>query len=227
LFDDNLDINLTAKQYAEIICNTSNQAFLNSGISKDEISAEASNGKVIIKVGESAKPLIFYASTNETVEQAIGITPNETVNPGGQREFIIDSSVISEMVAGTVRSYGRSFLVCGITMAVMILPFVIKSMEEALKSVPASYIDGALALGATKWRTIYKIVLRAARDGLITGVILGMGRIIGDTAIVWLTLGGSIIIPYHSYNRQKSICYRRQFKYASWSACTRLERKTC
>lgn len=90
------------------------------------------------------------------------------------------------------KAYGRSFLVAGITMAIMILPFVIKSMEEALKTVPQSYIDAALALGASKWRTIYKIVLTAARDGLITGVILGMGRIIGDTAIVWLTLGGGL-----------------------------------
>ena len=76
--------------------------------------------------------------------------------------------------------------------AAMILPFVIKSMEESLKSVPQAYIDASLALGATKWRTIYKVVLLAARDGLITGVILGMGRIIGDTAIVWLTLGGGL-----------------------------------
>jgi len=189
VFDDDLNVNITAKQYAETVCDAFNQALMNSGISSEKITAEAEDGKVIIKVSKTAKPLIFYASTNEAVEEALGIIPGETINPGNQREYIINAS---EMVAGTVRSYGRSFLVCGITMAVMILPFVIKSMEEALKSVPALYIDGALALGATKWRTIYKIVLRAARDGLITGVILGMGRIIGDTAIVWLTLGGSI-----------------------------------
>ena len=188
-FDDNLDINMNAKQYAETICNFFNQALEDKNIPKDKISVEAIDGKVIIKVGNNAEPLIFYASTNETVEQVLGIMPDEIINAGETREYIIDAAKITD---GTVRSYGRSFLVCGITMAVMILPFVIKSMEEALKSVPASYIDGALALGATKWRTIYKIVLRAARDGLITGVILGMGRIIGDTAIVWLTLGGSI-----------------------------------
>ncbi|MCL1848790.1 MAG: ABC transporter permease subunit, partial [Clostridiales bacterium] len=101
-------------------------------------------------------------------------------------------SVMIEGVEGANRAYGRSFLVCGITMAIMVLPFVIKSMEEALKAVPVSYIDASLALGASKWRTIAKVVLRASREGLITGVILGMGRIIGDTAIVWLTLGGSI-----------------------------------
>lgn len=97
-----------------------------------------------------------------------------------------------EGVEGTSRAYGRSFLVGGITMAIMILPFVIKSMEEALRAVPASYIDGSYALGANKWRTISKIALGSARDGIVTGIILGMGRIIGDTAIVWLTLGGSI-----------------------------------
>jgi len=107
---------------------------------------------------------------------------------------VVDTRFIDEsgIAGGTVRAYGRSFFVSGITMAVMILPFVIKSMEEALKSVPSPYIDAAFALGASKWRTISKVVIRAARDGIVTGVILGMGRIIGDTAIVWLTLGGSI-----------------------------------
>lgn len=97
-----------------------------------------------------------------------------------------------EGVEGSNMAYGRSFLVAGITMAMMILPFVIKAMEEALRAVPVSYIDGSYALGANKWTTVSKIALYSARDGLITGIILGMGRIIGDTSIVWLTLGGSI-----------------------------------
>ncbi len=97
-----------------------------------------------------------------------------------------------EGVEGINRAYGKSFLVAGISMAIMILPFVIKSMEESLKSVPVSYIEGSVALGASKWRTISKVVLRSANEGLVTGVILGMGRIIGDTAIVWLALGGTL-----------------------------------
>ena len=190
VFENNLDTQMTAQQYAETIRDAFNRVLDEKGISKDKIFVETNSGKVIIKVGESStEPLKFYSSTNETVEQALGITPDELIYPGEIREYTVDASKITE---GTVRAYGRSFLVCGITMAIMILPFVIKSMEEALKSVPVSYIDAALALGATKWRTIYKVVLRAALDGLITGVILGMGRIIGDTAIVWLTLGGSI-----------------------------------
>ena len=105
-------------------------------------------------------------------------------------EEVFEEEILTAAPAN--RAYGRSFLVAGITMAAMILPFVIKSMEESLKSVPKSYIDASLALGATKWRTIHKVVLPAARDGLLTGVILGMGRITGDTAIVWLTLGGGL-----------------------------------
>ena len=93
---------------------------------------------------------------------------------------------------GVTKAYGKSFLVAGVTMALMILPYVTKSMREALNSVPESHIEGSLALGATKWRTTIKIALNSARDGILTGTILGMGRIIGDTAIVWLTLGGTL-----------------------------------
>ena len=98
-----------------------------------------------------------------------------------------------ELSSGVVeKAYGKSFLVAAITMAIMILPFVIKSMEESIKAVPQSYVEGAYALGAGKWRMISKVVLKCANEGLVTGVILGMGRIIGDTAIVWLALGGTL-----------------------------------
>ncbi|MDR0569914.1 MAG: ABC transporter permease subunit [Clostridiales Family XIII bacterium] len=90
------------------------------------------------------------------------------------------------------KAYGRSFLVAGVTMAIMILPSVVKAMAEALHAVPAAYLDGSLALGADKWRTVCKVALPSARRGLVTGAILGMGRIMGDTAIVWLALGGTL-----------------------------------
>lgn len=101
---------------------------------------------------------------------------------------------MSSMVEGTdvSRAFGRSFLVAGITMAVMVLPFIIKTCEEAIKTVPNSYREGSLAMGASKWHTITKIIIPSAKNGIITAVVLGMGRIIGDTAIVWLALGGSI-----------------------------------
>lgn len=102
---------------------------------------------------------------------------------------------LSSMVVNgseTSKAFGRSFLVSGITMAVMVLPFIIKTCEEALKAVPDTYREASLAMGASKWYTVTKIVLPSANNGIITSIILGMGRIIGDTAIVWLTLGGTL-----------------------------------
>lgn len=102
---------------------------------------------------------------------------------------------LSSMVEGIVgvnRAFGRSFFVAGLTMAVMILPFIIKTCEEAIKAVPESYREGSLAMGASKWHTITKIVLPSAKNGIVTGVVIGMGRIIGDTAIVMLTLGATL-----------------------------------
>ncbi|MEW6541923.1 MAG: phosphate ABC transporter permease PstA [Bacillota bacterium] len=105
-------------------------------------------------------------------------------------------SVFSTMVEGVTdaKAFGRSFLVASLTMAMMILPFVTKSIEEALRSVPRSYREAAFALGLSKWRTVRKVILPAAAAGIVTGVVLGVGRIAGDTAIVWLCLGGSMTL---------------------------------
>jgi phosphate transport system permease protein len=100
---------------------------------------------------------------------------------------------------GSSAAFGRSFLVASIVMAIHILPFVIKVAEEAIRNVPVSLRQGALALGMTKWRTIRKVVLPAARSGIATAVVLGMGLAAGDTAIVWLTLGGSMTMAVEKW----------------------------
>ena len=84
-----------------------------------------------------------------------------------------------------------SILSGGLTLAIMILPTIIRTAEEAIKSVPESYREGSLAMGATKWQTIFKIVLPSALPGIVTGVILGIGRAVGETAAVLLTAGSS------------------------------------
>jgi phosphate transport system permease protein len=84
-------------------------------------------------------------------------------------------------------------------MSIHILPFVIKVAEEAIRNVPKPLRQGALALGMTKWRTISKVVLPAARSGIATAVVLGMGLAAGDTAIVWLTLGGTMTMAVDSW----------------------------
>jgi phosphate transport system permease protein len=89
-------------------------------------------------------------------------------------------------------AFGRSFIVAAIIMGVHVLPFIVKVCEEAIHSVPLSFRQGAAALGLTKWRAVRKVVLPAAGPGIATGVVLGMGLAAGDTAIVWLTLGGTM-----------------------------------
>lgn len=86
-----------------------------------------------------------------------------------------------------------SLLAGAITLALMLLPTIIRTAEESIKAVPSSYREGSLALGATKWVTTVKVVLPAALPGIVTGIVLSIGRAIGETAAVWLTVGGSLL----------------------------------
>ncbi|MBN4074346.1 MAG: phosphate ABC transporter, permease protein PstA [Alkaliphilus sp.] len=84
--------------------------------------------------------------------------------------------------------FGSSILSGALTLSCLILPIIIKSSEAAIKSVPNIYREASLALGATKWQTIYKVVLPTAMPGIITGAILGIGRAAGETAAILLTV---------------------------------------
>ncbi|HBE78691.1 MAG TPA: phosphate ABC transporter permease PtsA [Firmicutes bacterium] len=95
----------------------------------------------------------------------------------------------------TFLHFGFSILSGAITLALMLLPTIIRTSEEAIKAVPESYREGSFALGATKWTTIAKVVIPAALPGIVTGLVLGAGRAIGETAAVWLTVGGALQIP--------------------------------
>lgn len=90
---------------------------------------------------------------------------------------------------------GFSILSGAITLALMLLPTIIRTSEEAIKAVPNSYREGSLALGAYKWTTIAKVVIPAALPGIVTGLVLATGRAIGETAAIWLTVGGALRLP--------------------------------
>jgi phosphate transport system permease protein len=90
---------------------------------------------------------------------------------------------------------GWSILSGGLTLATMILPTIICTAEEAIKSVPYTYREVSFALGGTRWQTIRKMVLPNAFPGILTGVLLGVGRSVGETAAVILTAGSSFITP--------------------------------
>ena len=85
--------------------------------------------------------------------------------------------------------WGYTLLGGGITLAVMILPVIVRSTEESLLAVPVSYREGAYALGAEKVRTIFRIVLPAASGGIVTAIILAVGRVISESAVLILTVG--------------------------------------
>ncbi|ADQ15427.1 phosphate ABC transporter permease PstA [Halanaerobium hydrogeniformans] len=91
--------------------------------------------------------------------------------------------------------FGVSILSAGLTLAMMTLPITITASEEALKTVPRSYRDGSLALGATKWQTIKNNVLPVALPGMLTGSILGLARSAGETAPILFT-GAAFFLPY-------------------------------
>lgn len=88
--------------------------------------------------------------------------------------------------------FGWSILAAGLTLAFMILPTVIRTSEEAIKAVPRVHREVSLSLGASKWQTIVRVVLPSAIPGIVTGVILGVGRSISETAAVIFTAGSSL-----------------------------------
>ncbi|MDD4924631.1 MAG: phosphate ABC transporter permease PstA [Dehalococcoidales bacterium] len=95
----------------------------------------------------------------------------------------------------TVLSFNFSILSGALTLVCLLLPTMITTTEEALKAVSYSYREAALALGTTRWQMISRIVLPSAIPGIVTAVILCIGRAIGETACLYVTMGGSAAIP--------------------------------
>ena len=82
----------------------------------------------------------------------------------------------------------------GLTLVVMILPTIVRTTQESLKTVPQSYREGALGLGAGKWRMVRTVVLPNAVDGIVTGCILAVGRIVGESAALLYTAGFGLVL---------------------------------
>lgn len=90
---------------------------------------------------------------------------------------------------------GFGLLAASIVLAVMILPTITSVTENAICSVPDDYRSGSLALGATKWQTIIRVVLPAGKSGIIAGIILGIGRALGETMAMIMVIGNSVLFP--------------------------------
>lgn len=96
---------------------------------------------------------------------------------------------------GTTLGLGYSILTGALTLTLMILPLITRNTQEALKTVPESYRSGALGMGATKWYMIRTILLPSAMSGIVTGVILAVGRIVGESAALLFTAGSGYLLP--------------------------------
>ncbi|MCL2156853.1 MAG: phosphate ABC transporter permease PstA [Methanobrevibacter sp.] len=90
---------------------------------------------------------------------------------------------------------GWSILSGGLVLAIMALPTIFQVSEVTISSIPSSYREGSYGLGATKWQTVYRVVLPAAIPGIVTGVILGMTRAISEAAAVMFAVGASLALP--------------------------------
>ena len=90
---------------------------------------------------------------------------------------------------------GYSILTGALTLTLMVLPLITRNTQEALKTVPESYRTGAMGIGATKWYMIRTVLLPSAMPGMITGVILSIGRIVGESAALLFTAGSGYLLP--------------------------------
>ncbi len=90
---------------------------------------------------------------------------------------------------------GYSIAAASIVLMAMVLPTIISISEDSIRAVPRGHKEAALALGATRWQTIWHVLLPAARPGIVAGVILGMGRAIGETMAMIMVIGNAVIIP--------------------------------
>lgn len=96
---------------------------------------------------------------------------------------------------GTTLKLGYSILSGALTLTIMVLPLITRNTQEALKTVPETYRSGALGIGATKWYMIRTILLPSAMPGILTGIILSVGRIVGESAALLFTAGSGYLLP--------------------------------
>ncbi len=105
----------------------------------------------------------------------------------------------------TTLKLGMSIISASLTLTIIVLPVIIRTTEESLKTVPRTYREGSLALGTTKLQTLYKVILPSAMPGILSGLILSMGRIIGESAAIFLTAGTVAAMPSSIFSSARTL----------------------
>ena len=151
-----------------------------------------------------AIPLGMFAAIylNEYARQSRLTRHHPALDPEPARASPRSSMACSGSSSSSIScKFGTSILSAGLTLGLMTLPWTITASEEALKTIPNSYREGALALGATKWQAIRTNVLPYALPGMLTGTVLGLARAAGETAPIMFT-GAAFSLPF----LPKSLC---------------------
>jgi phosphate transport system permease protein len=118
----------------------------------------------------------------------------------------IGLTVMSRLIVSlTGAPVGVNLLNGGIILALMSVPVIVSIGEDALKAVPDSYREAGLALGATKWQLVYRVLLPAARNGLLAAVLLGVGRAVGETMAVLMATGHAVNVPHSLFDSIRTL----------------------
>ena len=105
----------------------------------------------------------------------------------------------------TNASLGECVLNSSIILALMSVPIIVSIGEDALKAVPDSYREAGIALGATRWQLVYRVLIPAARNGLLAAVLLGVGRAVGETMAVLMATGHAVNIPTSVFDSVRAL----------------------
>ncbi|HCU56796.1 MAG TPA: phosphate ABC transporter permease subunit PstC [Anaerolineaceae bacterium] len=155
-------------------------------------------GAVIIGVPLSVGTAILLAevaprAVRETIRPAIELLAGIPSVVYGLFGMVVLAPLIRNI--DVPRNTGFGLLNASIILAVMIIPTITNIAEDAIRAVPREYKEGSLALGGTHWQTIVKVILPAAKSGILAAVILGIGRALGETMAMIMVIGNSIAMP--------------------------------
>lgn len=148
----------------------------------------------------SAIYLVEYAKRGNKLVEVIRITA-ETLS--GIPSIVY--GLFGLLFFSTTLGWGLSLLSGSFTVAIMILPLIMRTTEEALKSVPDSYREGSFGLGAGRLRTVFRIVLPSAVPGILSGIILSIGRIVGETAALIYTAGTVAVLAESVFSSTRTL----------------------
>jgi phosphate transport system permease protein len=147
---------------------------------------------IAVWLSEYGRPFALARATESTIEMVAGI-PDIVLALFG---LLIFSSPILGFLSRTTGHvvFGRSFFAAGAMLSLVALPLIVGSTREGLQAIPAHIREASLAVGKTRFATIRRVLLPTARPSVITGTMLGLGRIIGDTAIIVVLLGATLTL---------------------------------